>query len=385
MAAHLKDLSSWFRKHLLDDILPHWLDAAPTSSGFYHANLDRAWRRVGPAHATLVSQCRLLYVFSAGWRLTGDARFRDVIASGVEFLTRHMRDPQWPGWFFAVDETGAVVDDRKDAYGHAFVIFGLAHAARALEDEAPYQLARETLALVRAEFMDGLGGLVPTLSRDLVRGSSTRSQNPIMHLFEAHLALLECEWVHRVAASAQEFGRFILSLMDPTCPGRLPELYDENWRPLTRERGGRVDLGHACEWAFLLSRAAQMGLEGDWLEPAQALLAHGLEVGEAPEGGLYSNEAPEGGLLAPERGWWQQCELLRSLIHFAATRGQPDLWEKVEKHLAYVQSAFVDPEYGGWYPTPAVNGQPPERAGKGNLWKVDYHVTGMCEEALRVL
>jgi mannose/cellobiose epimerase-like protein (N-acyl-D-glucosamine 2-epimerase family) len=379
------DLAPWFRSHLLDDILPHWLAAAPTPSGFFHSNLDRAWNRVPPAQTTLVSQCRLLYVFSAGWRLTGDGRFRDAVASGVGFLTRHMRDPEWPGWFFCVDETGAVVDDRKDAYGHAFVIFGLAHAARTLEDDGVYQLARETLALVRTEFMDGFGGLVPTLSRGLVNAATGRTQNPVMHLFEAHLALLECDWVNRVASSAREFGRFILSLMDPSCPGRLPELYDESWRPLSRERRGRVDLGHACEWAFLFSRAAQMGLGDEWLEAARALLAHGLEVGEAPDGGLYSNEAPEGGLLAPERSFWQQCELLRSLVHFAATRERPELWEKAQKHLAYVRSAFVDPEHGGWYSTPATNGRPPERSGKGNVWKVDYHVTGMCEEALRVL
>lgn len=378
-------LASWFREHLLQDVLPHWLSAAPTPSGFFHAHLDRAWQPVGPAQATLVSQCRLLYVFSTGWRLTHDTRYRDAVASGLGFLIRHMRDTEWPGWLFAVDHSGAVVDDRKDAYGHAFVIFGLAHAARALNDEGPYRLARETLALVRTEFMDGKGGLIPSLSRSLVNGSDRRTQNPVMHLFEAHLALLECEWVPRVAASAREFAHFILTLMDPACPGRLPELYDEDWRPLSRERGGRVDLGHACEWAFLFSRAAQMGLGEEWVAPAQALLAHALEVGEAPSGGLYSNEAPEGGLLAPELGWWQQCELLRSLVHFAATRERPDLWRKVEKHLAFVQAAFIDPEYGGWYSTPAVNGQPPKRSGKGNTWKVDYHVTAMCEEALRVL
>jgi mannose/cellobiose epimerase-like protein (N-acyl-D-glucosamine 2-epimerase family) len=385
MSPQPPDLVPWFRQHLLEDILPHWLAAAPMPSGFFHPSLDRAWNRVAPAHTSLVSQSRLLYVFSVGWRLTGDGRFRDAVAAGVQFLTTHMRDPEWPGWFYSVDESGAVVDDRKDAYGHAFVIFGLSHAARTLEDDSVYQLARETLALVRTEFMDGYGGLVPSLTRGLVSAADGRTQNPVMHLFEAHLALLECEWTKRVASSAQEFGRFIVSLMDTSCPGRLPELYNENWRPLDRQHRGRVDLGHACEWAFLFSRAAQMGLGDEWFDPAQALLAHGLEVGEAPDGGLYSNELPEGGVLAPERTYWQQCELLRSLVHFAATRGREDLWEKAARHLAYVRTAFVDPEYGGWYSTPAVDGNPPERCGKGNIWKVDYHVTGMCEEALRVL
>lgn len=397
-------LRNWFNMHLVDEILPHWLEAAVTPSGFFHVSLDRAWQRVEPAQATLVSQCRLLYDFSVGWRLTGDDHYRDAVAAGAEFLIRYFTDPEWRGWFFSVGPEGQVLDDKKDAYGHAFVIFGLAHAARALQDPKLLALARETLALVRAEFMDGYGGIVPTLSRQLVGSSNQRTQNPIMHLFEAHLAVLEAHqepWAEdtlraavvghsisspeTVAASAREIGHFVHGFLSLPGSGRLPEMYDETWTELSRDRGGRIDLGHACEWAFLLSRATEMGLGEEWLPMAEALLAHGLEVGEAPDGGLYSNEAPEGGLLRPDKGWWQQCEMLRALVHFAAWRGRDDLWPKLQRHLDFVRSEFLDPDYGGWYFTPAVGGLPPKNSAKGSVWKMDYHVVGMCEEALRVL
>ncbi|MEN6346017.1 MAG: hypothetical protein ABFE16_12025, partial [Armatimonadia bacterium] len=70
---------------------------------------------------------------------------------------------------------------------------------------------------------------------------------------------------------------------------------------------------------------------------------------------------------------------------FAAWRGRDDLWPKLQRHLDFVRAQFVDPEYGGWYFTPAEGGLAPRNSAKGSVWKMDYHVVGMCEEALRVL
>lgn len=381
-------LKEWFRTHLLEEILPRWLEAAVCPNGFFHPSLDREWRRTGPAEATVVSQSRLLYNFSAGWRHTEDEDYWNAVSAGATFLIEHFHepDPDYAAWFFAVGPDGAVVDDRKDAYGQAFLIFGLAQVALALEDMTAYDYADQALLVVQVYFEDKHGGLVPVLGRDMQDLGGIRSQNPIMHLFEATLALWQSEgrW-SRKGEFLQKLAEFVFHSLGDARTGRLPEVYDDEWQELPREQGGRIDIGHAMEWAFLLSRGVELGLSDEWLAVAERLLERGLEVGEAPDGGLYSNEAPEGGLLSKDKSWWQQCELIRALIHFATVRGREDLWPKIERHLAYVQESFIDPEYGGWYATPAIDGKPPENAAKGSAWKVGYHVVAMCEEALRVL
>lgn len=378
-------LREWFGGHMLEEILPRWLAAAPSPGGYFHAGLDRHWQRVPLAEATLVSQSRLLYNFSAGWRATGDPRYREAVAEGSRFLVAHLGDPVHPGWLWSVTDRGEPLDPGKDAYGHAFVIFGLAHAAQTLEDSALRDRALATRELMFTHFTDAHGGILPRLNRELTAPTADpRSQNPIMHLFEAHLALLERGAASpQVAAGAQELARFVHHRLGDARSGRLPEMYDADWRELPRERGGRVDLGHAAEWAFLLSRAVELGLPADWLGVGERLLARALEIGEAPGGGLQSNEAPEGGLLPGEMGNWQQCELIRALIHYAVRRGRDDLWPRVEKHLAFVQERFLDEEFGGWYFTPKQDGRPPTHSDKGSIWKLDYHVVGMCEEAVR--
>jgi mannose/cellobiose epimerase-like protein (N-acyl-D-glucosamine 2-epimerase family) len=51
--------------------------------------------------------------------------------------------------------------------------------------------------------------------------------------------------------------------------------------------------------------------------------------------------------------------------------------------IRFVQNAFVDPEYGGWYYAVGP-GITPTELEKGNEWKLDYHVVGMCMEAIRL-
>jgi mannobiose 2-epimerase len=157
----------------------------------------------------------------------------------------------------------------------------------------------------------------------------------------------------------------------------LPELYTEDWSPLPTAEGGRVDIGHQFEWAYLLSAAVERDFPQAHLSDAFALLDYGLRVGyDAGEGGIFADASLAGEVIRPQKGWWQQCEAARAMMHFAALRGRDDLWEPLERTVAFIRREFVDPEYGGWYA-----GRSRE---KGNPWKVDYHVVGMRQEAMRL-
>ncbi|MBP8951390.1 MAG: AGE family epimerase/isomerase [Armatimonadetes bacterium] len=382
----ITDLKPWFHQHLLRDILPRWLESAVDPSGFLHPGLDRRWQRTGRSEATLVSQCRLIYNFAVGWRQAGIGAYREAVRLGASFLVAHFRDRELGGWHFAVDAQGDPVDRRRDAYGYAFCIFGLAHASAALADRSLHQLALDTLDELFARFADDRGGLVPQLDPDFTNPPPGRSQNPLMHLFESHLALIEHHGPDpMVMASANRLADFVHRIAGHSALGILPEVYDDRWQPLPREKGGRMDLGHAMEWAFLLSRGVELGLSAEWLPVASALLQRGLEVGQDPAGGLHSNQAPEGDILPGRKGWWQQAEAIRTLVHFAQTHDRADLEPLVCLNLDFARRTFIDPEFGGWYNHELGPDATDAERRKGDVWKVDYHVVGMCDEALRVM
>jgi len=371
----------WFRRHLLEEILPRWLEAAVTPSGLYHTTLDRAWRRTGDGSATLVSQSRALHNFAAGWRITGEERYRDAVRAGARALAGPLRDRQEGGFFWSCDAGGSPLDTRKDAYGHAFALFGLAHALSVERSDAVLDAAEEARATLRDRLTDSRGGLVPALDRRFAGAPERRSQNPVMHWFEALLAAAERGGLPGALGEAERAGAFVLSL--PRGPeGALPELYDRDWRPLPAEEGGRVDVGHQFEWAWLLSEAVRLGLPGDWLSEAHRLLDVGLRHGLDADGGVRSTLDPALRPISRGLSWWEQCEAIRAMLRFGGEHGRADVVPALARLVALVQRRFLDPEHGGWTMRVEPDGAVPDPS-KGTHWKVDYHVVGMCVEAIR--
>ena len=374
---------NWFRTFLLDDLLPHWLEAAVTEEGLFQTQLDRQWRHIGEPVGTAVSQTRLLYNFAMGHDLTGDDAYLRATESGARFLIEKFRDPEHGGWFHSVGPGGAVVDDHKDAYDLAFIIFGLSHAFRITKAETFRAGILEAWDVLNSRFRDEHGGIMRRLTRDFQPKEERRTQNPTMHLFEALLAAGEVE--PAMLDEALTLGKFVLNRLvrwdGQPC---LPELYDLGWNELPEDRGGYVCLGHQFEWAYLLSSAVERGLPGWWLAPATDLLQFGLRVGyDRRDGGILNAATPEGNVISADKGWWEQCEGIRAMMHHAVLHGRDDLWEPLTKTTLFVQENYVDHTYGGWYSS-AVTEPTADKPHKGGGFKVDYHVVGMCAEAIRL-
>lgn len=376
----------WFRRSFVEGNLAHWLAAAPTDSGFFRTDLDRQWRPAERQTATLVSQSRLLFVFAAGYEVTGEAAYLDAVRKGASFLVDHFRDEEFGGWFWRVSPEGEVLEDHKNSYGHAFVIFGLAHAGRVAGDRRFDQAALSCWEDMKKHLSYAGGGIKPQTNRDFTRVRGGNTQNPMMHLFEALLALHDATGSQQVFDDALSLADFIFGRLYQAEGGYLPERYTADWRPLPVDAGGYVDLGHQFEWAFLLSRAVENGFPKRYLEIGGRLLDYGMKVAyDRQAGGIASAGDYDGKVIRPDKGWWQQCELLRALMHYAATRGRADLWPAFGQSLRLVKAGFMDAENGGWYGSDTGGKTPRGRAGyKGSNWKVGYHDTGMYAEALRL-
>ncbi|MBD3174516.1 MAG: hypothetical protein GF320_05025, partial [Armatimonadia bacterium] len=326
-----------------------------------------------------VSQGRLVYNFATGYRMTGDDAYLEACRRGADFLASELRDPMHGGWYFACDIEGRIVDSRKDSYGHAFVVFGLSHAHHVTGDPRYASAAEEAWSMTSRRLGDGSGAVAPSACRDFTAPARARSQNPVMHLFEALLALATVGGRPQVRGDASDLASFVLERLIGRPGQPLPEVYDDDWRPLEEADGGRIDVGHQLEWAFLLSRAVELGFPTEWLAWAEGLLDYAVAHGLDESGGVLSPAAPDGALSPnARRGWWEQCEALRAFGHWALVRGRDDLRERFERTLAWTREALVDAELGGWKSSP-------DDGRKGTEWKVDYHVVALCDEAARLL
>lgn len=375
----------WFRTHLQDEILPKWL-AAVTDQGLFLPHFDRQWRPLGQNFGTLVSQCRLIYNFAQGYALTRDPVYQEAVVKGTQFLLDHFRDQRHGGWYWSCNLDGAVRDRFKDSYGHAFVILGLAHAYQCTGDSALRAPMRQTWAVMDERLRDAQGGLHRRMTEDFQVINQAKEQNPLMHSFEALLAAGSVGGEPQMLQAARDVGNFVFDKLLRPGDRRLPELYDAQWQELpdTPDSGGELDIGHAFEWAYLSSRAAELGLPVRFLNRANSFLLYGMALGfDWKNGGVYSPVTPNGVIANREKGWWEQAEAIRALTHFYLRHKRNDLNGPLQRTLEFVKAAFIDPQYGGWYARLKPDNTPLVWE-KGSIWKLDYHIVGMCMEAIRL-
>lgn len=374
--------AEWHRKDLSAH-LARWVAVSPTPSGLMQGAFDRSWKAVPGAGNDLTAHSRIVYTLIAGYEATGDKRYEVAARHGADFLLQHFRDPQYGGFYRLVDANGKVLDETKNTYSHAFVVLALAHMGRVTGDERYKKAALSAWHDVRDKLRDRDGGFRHAAGRDFASGGDgLHSQNHVMHIFEALLALLDATGDASVMKDAREVGDFVLyKLMVglPSGAAYIPEWYDEHWKPLTsRDKGGFIDIGHQFEWIHLLRTAEQRGLPPLYADVSERLLRYAVATGyDESDGGVYSRVYPDGE-VDRNKYWWPQAEGMRA---FLAVGDRPDMARRYRQTLDLVDAEMLDRANGGWF-----NGARRTCAAGhcGNEQPEPYHLVGMDLAALKV-
>lgn len=388
----------------MDDHLAHWVAAAPTPSGFFIEKIARDWtpdRRT--AEVNVVSQSRLVYIYARCATLPFAPpelreRCRAAATAGADFMLSHFVDATHGGVFWSVNAAGRVKADHKDAYGQAFAVLALTYAFTLTED-ARYRTASASVwRSVREKMRDERAcaalqrvhaGLTPCLAlfQSMPRDWSSphgrrpdarsRSQNPLMHMFEALLALYGATRDAALLGDIGALARLATSVLfqregvacgderpspEHSCAeqarwgkcgenwmrgfccqscghhaaataagqglrGFVAETFGEDWRP---EPSSPIAIGHQFEWATLLSLAAeQIALPApvdDFMAVAWQLLETGMRIGyDEQHGGVFYWADASGRVVktpwdntSPQRKeYWVQAEVLRAFSRFA--------------------------------------------------------------------
>ena len=375
--------AAWHRADL-HRLLARWLEHAPQPGGGFRTAFNRAWRPQPQTELELTGQARLIYAFAAGHEITQDARYLDAARRGADFLLAHFADPVHGGFFHTVALDGSPRAGIKRAYGHAFVLLALAQLYRTGQDARHRDAALKAWAAIQAGFFEARGGLVNECGRDFRPIPAGRTQNPVMHMFEALLALHEATGDKGVQAGARQLGDFVAyQLLQGQADGgaRIPEWYDDAWRPLaTKAAGGYIDLGHQFEWSHLL--AAGAAISPVYAQVAERVLAYALSAGyDDIDGGCGRKAFPDGARTDTAKAWWQQAECLHALVVAATATGRSDLWRRYEQTVGLVKDQLADAEHGGWQAAEAL---PCKSGGCKDEQPDPYHMVSLHRVALQL-
>ena len=221
--------------------------------------------------------------------------------------------------------------DLKDTYGHAFAL------PRA-EPRSTASAGTRTRPLRWRPGASSSGpdrsvrGVLPVCAATSPGKQGGRTQNPLMHMFEAVQALHPrpargSNW----REAAGDFAVYKLLQGPPEAEGgggaRIPEWYDDAWQP-----------AHAASrWLISTSATSSVGPPATtassvvplYAPVAERVLAYALQNGwRRHRRRLRHLRLPDGGKPGEGQGWWQQAECHHTPIVCARHTGRNDLWRR---------------------------------------------------------
>lgn len=331
-----------------DQALPLW-----ASRGFDAAG-GRFVERLGPTgeplpvpHRAMV-QARQIYVFAhaahLGWFPSGaslaDAAMRSLIRDFCD------DGAATASVAFSIDPaSGERLATVRNSYTHAFVLFAIAHLYRLNQDAALLALADRIGTFLEHDMVDRVhGGVIDALPSL----SSTKRQNPQMHLLEAYLALEEAApgrgWMERADTIVALF-RNRLTVADP---GILLEHFAHDWSDHP-DPGKRAvfEPGHHYEWAWLLDQHRRLSgrSDGGWSATLQATAAR---HGHATSGLIYDEVNATGAVAKASHRLWPHTEAIKAAVvrHRA---GDDAALGEAGRMATLLATHFLDrPFIGGW-------------------------------------
>lgn len=289
--------------------------------------------------------CRMTYVFALA-TLLGMPDAEDYLRHGVKALTEYFQDPAHGGWYAAIEAQpdsagrGVPVNDRKEAYGHAFVLLAANAALAADDSDAGLLLAKALESQDKHWFDADSGKVVESYTRPFSETESYRGINANMHTVEAYLATSDLTGNRELLDRAVGILKFVAEQAG-SHDWRIPEHYDSDWRPdleFNRDypahpfRPFGATPGHGLEWARLMLQA-RASLQSTGTEPPEWMLPVALELYDrAVSDGWNVDGAPgfiyttdfSGQPVNRQRMHWVVCEAVGAALVLSKVLEQED-------------------------------------------------------------
>jgi mannose/cellobiose epimerase-like protein (N-acyl-D-glucosamine 2-epimerase family) len=336
-------LESRIKDWMFNHALPFWAEhGQDTVHGGTLEELALDYGASDPGFKRVRVPCRQIYVWSHA-SLLGWAQGIALAKSHYEVLVASAWQGSDNGWARLLSSDNSIKDGNPDLYDTAFCLFALGWYYRASGEQSALDLALETLTFVEDRMAHPKGGFHHALP-----SIGPRLQNPHMHLLEASLACFEASGHPRFEAMARKIVALFLDRFYQPATQTLCEYFEDDWTPLTGEKGRIVEPGHQLEWAWILAQAHRLfGL--DVTAQARGLIASAEQYGvDRSSFATYNSVDVKGALRDAGSRTWPNTERVK-----AAVAGKEILGLETDMMLAESLTLLLDrylavTPYGGW-------------------------------------
>ncbi|BBY29979.1 AGE family epimerase/isomerase [Mycolicibacterium sediminis] len=346
---------SWLDAHA-QHLLAFGRATADERGGAFWLTTDGSPDAGQPIHTWIAA--RMTHVYSLG-SLLGVPGAATIAQTTMAGLVGRLHDDEHGGWFSSVDS-----DDRpapgKSCYDHAFVLLAASSAARADIDGATTLFEDARRVFLEKFWREPDGLCVDSWDRTFTTVDGYRGMNANMHAVEAMLSTASASGDEQWIARAERICRFAADSA-AAHRWRIPEHYDQNWRPdldLNRDQPRHqfkpfgATVGHGLEWARLMVHVEQaLGTSDGWLLDAaenlfERAVVDGWSVDGAP-GFVYTTDW-EGSPVVRDRMHWVVAEAIGAAAVLYRRTGKTIYARRYQHWWDYADTYLVDHVHGSW-------------------------------------
>jgi cellobiose epimerase len=365
----------------LERIFDFWLTkCVDKNKGGFIGRMDHEGNIHEDAVKGVVLNARILWTFSSAYLDDPREEFLHAATRAYDFLKKYFFDDTYGGYYWSVSAEGLPVEDRKQVYGQAFVLYGMSvyYEATRLKEVLDDCLAIFKL-IERYSFDQQKNGYVEAFSREWGSlqdlrlsekdDNGSKTMNTHLHVMEAYTALYKVyqdEYLGNQLSNLVDLFRN--RFYDPfTGHNRL--FFDDEWN----NRSRLVSYGHDIEASWLLwEAAAAVGKDEEHVRQICLHMARSSFYGLDKDGGMWYEYDASIPFLNREKHWWPQAEAILGFYNAYQLSAEPLFLEKALGAWNYTKSSIINEQLGEWLWGRDENDMPMKEDIAG-FWKCPYH------------
>ncbi len=389
-----------FELELKNNILPFWMrHTVDREKGGFYGALTNDLRIVDNVDRSCVTCARILWTFSAAYRVYGKVSYLNMAKWAYAYLTNSFWDRRYGGVYWTLNRHGSPVNDRKHLYAQAFAIYGLSEYYRAATEQESLDFAQELYRLVQEYTFDSVNkGYIECCSRKWGTMSDMRltpfsiyyakSTNSMLHLLEAYGNLMRVWRDTELNTDLKELIRVFFDRVIDSHNWHLKKYFDEQWNSLANG----ISYGHDIEFSWLLVDSAEVLGDAQILRNARdvavkiayAVLAEAV----GSDGSLINDWNSHHSFLARlqnQKLHWVQAEAVVGFYNAYQISKQSEFAQAAANCWNYIRKKLIDRVHGDWFKVANRLGIQSKNNYKAGPWECPYHHSRMCLEMIERL
>lgn len=421
----IQKMKQEMREVLENNILPFWLNnMQDTENGGFYGQMKGDGTLVKDAPKGGILNARILWSFSAAYRVLKKQEYLDAATRAQEYIIEHFLDTEFGGTYWSLNADGTPLDTKKQFYALGFMLYGMTEYVRAVaplladdsednhyeEAENALKVAMHLYAMIEEHAFDSENnGYIEAQTREWgeiadmrlseLDANFPKSQNTHLHIIEPYTNLYRMIKELRKAESplctflSPEFEasveQALKNLIDIFCDKilnpqtrHLDLFFEMDW---TRGAGRLESYGHDIECSWLLHEAALVLDHHNTLEkvkPIVAQVAMASEKGINQDGSMTHEANLDTGHIDDDRHWWVQAENVVGWMNIHQHWHTGDSLWKAQECWKYIKENLIDNELGEWYWSRDKEGNINKTDDHAGFWKCPYHNSRMCLEII---